>query len=136
MFINFEVTLLIFLWNIISSNVFRVQFPRNIKLRLKNGRVPLEGRVEIFGESGRWEPMCGDGWSLLEASVVCKTLNMGYANDAMQTDYFGGILTNNTYSGVKCIGNENTFADCMHDVELRGNLFPFFSLKCICIIFL
>lgn len=47
-------------------------------LRLKGGRIPTEGRVEVKTEKSRkWEVICGDGWSLLEALVVCKQLSLG-----------------------------------------------------------
>lgn len=91
-----------------------------MKLRLAGGRIPQEGRVEILNEFNLWEPICGDGWSLLEAMVVCKQLNLGYANDAMQTDFFGGNLTKLSFAGVKCVGNENFLSDCKHDPFLRG----------------
>lgn len=51
--------------------------PTTIKIRLKGGRVSTEGRVEMSVNNKKWEVMCGDGWSLLEALIVCKTLGLG-----------------------------------------------------------
>ncbi|CAH0555311.1 unnamed protein product [Brassicogethes aeneus] len=97
-----------------------VKIPKVSKIRLRNGRIDTEGRVEIKSNNGKWEVMCGDGWSLLEAMIVCKMLNLGYANDAMQTDYFGGNLTSESMAGVKCLGNENSLSQCTHDADLTG----------------
>ncbi|KAJ8946895.1 hypothetical protein NQ318_008251, partial [Aromia moschata] len=95
--------------------------PKNIKLRLMGGRIATEGRVEISRNRGKtWESICGDGWSLLEALVVCKTLSLGYASDAMQTDYFGGNLTSRSLGGIKCVGNEQTFGQCLYDSQVTG----------------
>lgn len=94
--------------------------PKELKLRLRNGRVKKEGRVEIRIADGNWEPICGDGWSLLEAMVVCRSLSLGYASDAMQTTFFGGNLTKHSFSGVKCTGNENSLSECSHDAEMQG----------------
>lgn len=102
--------------------LFRVTFPQLTKIRLSNGRTANEGIVEInSGENNSWDVVCGDGWSLLEANVVCKTLGIGYANGAFQTNYFGGNLSENSYSSVKCIGNENSFYECQHDEFLKGS---------------
>lgn len=77
--------------------------------------------MEILApSSGRWETICGDGWSLLEAMVVCRMLSLGYAKDAMQTTYFGGNLTRRSYSGVKCLGHEMWFNECMYDANALG----------------
>ena len=62
-----------------------------------------------------WGIICGDGWSLLEASVVCHQLNLGYAQDAPQTNYFGGDVTEIVTSGVKCNGQEQELSECLHD---------------------
>lgn len=46
-------------------------------MRLRGGRIPTEGRVEFKSFHGNWIPICGDGWSLREAIVVCKALGLG-----------------------------------------------------------
>ena len=46
--------------------------------------------------------------------VVCRELGMGYANDAVQTDFFGGNSSHMILSGVKCNGNEESLYECMH----------------------
>jgi lysyl oxidase-like protein 2/3/4 len=67
-----------------------------------------------FGK-GQWGTICADGWSLLEANVVCHELGLGYASDALQTDYFGGSnVTKLILSGTECYGNETSLANCMH----------------------
>ncbi|XP_076372395.1 lysyl oxidase homolog 2-like [Tachypleus tridentatus] len=89
--------------------------PRNVLLRLAGGRSPSEGRVEIKVPRNGWGTVCGDGWEILEASVVCKQLGLGFAQAALQNSYFGGQQTRMVLSGVKCIGNENNLASCRHD---------------------
>ncbi|KAG5667736.1 hypothetical protein PVAND_015706 [Polypedilum vanderplanki] len=88
-----------------------------MEVRLVGGRVPEEGRVEVrFGENGEFGDVCADEWSLIEANVVCKQLNLGYANQAYQTDYFGGSNgTNVILSGTQCVGNETNLSDCKFD---------------------
>ncbi|XP_022917947.2 lysyl oxidase homolog 3 [Onthophagus taurus] len=90
------------------------KMPSKLSVRLQGGRIETEGRVELKSKMG-WSTICGDGWSLLEATIVCKTLSLGYANDAMQTTYFGGDITNTTFYGIKCIGNENTLSECKYE---------------------
>lgn len=84
-----------------------------MKVRLVGGRTPEEGRVEVKFGSGPYGDICGDGWSLIEANVVCQELNLGYANEAFQTDFFGG--SNGTHvllTGTECVGNETKLSQC------------------------
>ncbi|XP_067007855.2 lysyl oxidase homolog 2 [Anabrus simplex] len=86
-----------------------------MSVRLIGGRVPEEGRVEVkFGDSP-WGLVCGDGWGLLEAAVVCHQLGLGYASDAVQTNFFGGNSSHMVLSGVECRGNEPDLTRCLHD---------------------
>lgn len=62
-----------------------------------------------------WGTLCGDGWSILEANVVCKSLGLGFAMNAIQTDYFGGNSSTTILSGVQCSGTEDSLVHCLHD---------------------
>jgi len=52
---------------------------------------------------------------LFEASVVCRELGLGYAQNAIQTDFFGGNRSLLALSGVQCHGSERSLEDCLHD---------------------
>lgn len=68
-------------------------------------------------------------------------MGLGYASDAIQTNFFGGEKIPMTISGVQCHGDENNLIDCLHDelLDCPGNknaaetnldfLVPFVSLK-------
>ncbi|GLG96781.1 Lysyl oxidase-like protein 2 [Gryllus bimaculatus] len=89
---------------------------QKLTLRLVGGRVREEGRVEVkLGNSSSWGLICGDGWSLLEAGVVCRQLGLGFAADAVQTDFFGGKPEAIVLSGVECQGAESHLGECLHD---------------------
>ncbi|XP_017096513.2 LOW QUALITY PROTEIN: lysyl oxidase homolog 3A [Drosophila bipectinata] len=90
-------------------------------VRLRGGRSRNEGRVEVSLDGGRWGSVCADGWSLLEANVVCRQLGLGYASEAFQTDFFGGInVSRPVLSGSECFGNETELADCLHHDVRQG----------------
>ena len=42
-------------------------------IRLVGGNLPNEGRVEICMDS-EWGTVCDDGWSSIDATVVCRQL--------------------------------------------------------------
>lgn len=62
-----------------------------------------------------WGAVCGDGWSLLEAGVVCRQLNLGYASKAIQINYSNIQKLPMSISGIKCRGNEKFISNCSHD---------------------
>lgn len=80
--------------------------------------IPSEKKLETNFISD-WGVLCGDGWSLFEAAVVCRQLGLGYASDAIQTNFFGGQRIPITLSGVQCHGDENSLIDCLHDKILE-----------------
>lgn len=88
---------------------------------MKGGRIYTEGRVEVRGPNDvRWHTICADGWSLLEAMVICRSLRLGYASSATQTNFFGGNITKESYHGIKCLGNERSLSDCLFDEANHG----------------
>lgn len=71
---------------IILNDLFQHAIDGKLKVRLRGGRTEEEGRVEVkLAESDTWGLLCGDGWSLLEAMVVCRQLGYGYAQGAVST---------------------------------------------------
>lgn len=99
------------------------------EFRLTGGRRPSEGRVEVrFGATAPWGTLCPNGWSLLEANVLCKSLGLGYAQEALQTDFFSTNADNAAgtappdlpilLSGTECYGNETSLHECLHQTRV------------------
>uniref|UniRef100_A0A673YMP6 Lysyl oxidase homolog n=1 Tax=Salmo trutta TaxID=8032 RepID=A0A673YMP6_SALTR len=90
------------------------------RLRLSGGRNPNEGRVEVLVErngSQAWGTVCSDGWGTIEAMVVCRQLDLGFASNAFQeTWYWPGEVSADpvVMSGVRCSGTEMSLSQCLH----------------------
>ncbi|XP_017889391.1 lysyl oxidase homolog 2B isoform X1 [Ceratina calcarata] len=106
---------------------------QGVAIRLAGGRVHSEGRLEVKLGNSDWGVVCGDGWSLFEAAVVCRQLGLGYASDAVQTNFFGGEKMPMAISGVQCHGDENSLVDCLHDkvLDCPGSVENVASLVCL-----
>ncbi|XP_026754306.2 lysyl oxidase homolog 2B [Galleria mellonella] len=94
-----------------SKMIHEVLDIKSASLRLTGGRNNREGRVEIY-YNGAWGSICPDGWTLYEALAVCHHLALGYAEQAVQSDYFGNSTI--VLSGVQCQGNESNLFMCKH----------------------
>ena len=90
-----------------------------LALRLEDGSVPSEGRVEVF-HSNRWGTICGDYWGFEEAVVVCRQL--GYPT---ALDYYRWVDT------VKIQGLFAAFAryEWMHKGGLNNDICPSTNLS-------
>ena len=81
-------------------------------MRLVDGNVPSEGRVEVFHD-GQWGTVCDDNWDITDANVVCRQLGYVGATTAWQLARFGpgaGIIL---MDNVNCYGNEYRLQDCL-----------------------
>ncbi|XP_074521444.1 uromodulin-like [Halichoeres trimaculatus] len=83
------------------------------EVRLVSGHSSCSGRVEIFFR-GRWGTVCDDGWSLQDASVVCRQLGCGPARSALSNAAFGQGSGPIWLDDVTCSGNEPDLTDCRH----------------------
>ncbi|ESO09287.1 hypothetical protein HELRODRAFT_73641 [Helobdella robusta] len=88
-------------------------------IRLQNGRNDKEGRVEVKVEGGEWGVVCGDGWSLLEAMVVCRQLGLNYSLSALKTSFFGGDNMAKIFNQIRCDGDEANLTECYHGQMLE-----------------
>ncbi|XP_062903312.1 galectin-3-binding protein-like [Mobula hypostoma] len=83
----------------------------NGDLRLSRGRVPSEGRVEVYYD-GEWGTVCDDGWDLTDAHVVCRSLGYLNATEAVRGGAFGSGSGPILLDDVFCTGTETSLANC------------------------
>ncbi|KAK2832253.1 hypothetical protein Q7C36_015715 [Tachysurus vachellii] len=79
-------------------------------VRLVDGGSRCAGRVEVI-HRGHWGTVCVDSWDMRDATVVCKELGCGKAENIFDNTQFGPgsgpILMN-----VHCTGLESSLKDC------------------------
>ncbi|XP_010226501.1 PREDICTED: scavenger receptor cysteine-rich domain-containing group B protein-like, partial [Tinamus guttatus] len=81
------------------------------EVRLVNGSGRCSGRVEVLHEE-RWGSVCGHGWDLLDAEVVCRELGCGAALSASGSALFGQGHGPVWLDGVNCTGMEEALSKC------------------------
>eukprot|EP00057_Strongylocentrotus_purpuratus_P007134 XP_011661608.1 PREDICTED: deleted in malignant brain tumors 1 protein-like [Strongylocentrotus purpuratus] len=83
----------------------------HFEVRLVDGRSRNEGRVEMFYNTS-WGTLCGVGWGLREADVVCRMLGFTDASDVLHNAVFGEGIGMVFLEGISCLGSENSLLDC------------------------
>ncbi|PIK53454.1 putative deleted in malignant brain tumors 1 protein isoform X1 [Apostichopus japonicus] len=58
------------------------------RVRLADGSVPTEGRVEIF-YNNEWGTICDDHWQREDAEVICRQLGYSDVDEFYDQSYFG-----------------------------------------------
>ncbi|XP_077975564.1 scavenger receptor cysteine-rich domain superfamily protein-like [Styela clava] len=84
------------------------------QVRLFDGSVPHEGRVEIY-HSGTWGTICDDGWDENDAEVVCRMLEFPGVISAPLYAFYGEGTGPTWLSEVDCAGTEMSLSDCTHN---------------------
>ncbi|XP_072029155.1 scavenger receptor cysteine-rich type 1 protein M130-like isoform X2 [Amphiura filiformis] len=91
-------------------------------VRLVDGASENEGRVEIYHHN-EWRSVCGVGWGINAANVVCRELGFLSATNAMQGSQFGSGSESVWLSDVRCTGDEDSLSLCLHS-DWRGDDCP------------
>ncbi|XP_071940924.1 egg peptide speract receptor-like [Antedon mediterranea] len=86
-----------------------------LDIRLINGQVPSEGRVELLYD-GKWRYICGFRWDKGDANVACYQAGFSVAKEVI-TNATKFLPENKHYRLVKfmsCRGGEPTLSECCH----------------------
>ena len=84
-----------------------------VLVRLVGGSSYNEGRVEVY-YNGEWGTVCDDGWSSIDAGVVCRQLGFGSYGYSYYSALFGQGSGPIWLDNVRCVGSESTLAGCSH----------------------
>ncbi len=82
---------------------------RNV--RLVNGTSRCAGTVEVL-HRGQWGTVCGAGWDLADAAVVCRELDCGEPVDALYVASFEPGSRPISMKNAACTGSESTLKKC------------------------
>ena len=77
------------------------------------GNSTHSGRVEVYHE-GSWGTVCGDGWDITDARVVCRELGYPGAVASYGGAHFGQGSGTIWLDDVQCTGREDSLTYCEH----------------------
>ena len=94
----------------VSNPVERNEQAPNVTVRLRGGKGPDEGRVEVY-KHGQWGTICDITWRSSNARVVCKQLGYGHVRAIKLSPSIPGSGAI-WLSEVACNGNEERVEAC------------------------
>ena len=117
-----------------SSSFLSSSERKKFEVRLKGGRNEKEGMIEIkLHEGAKWRPVCGSEWNLVPATLICKSLDLGFAQFAISgsfrthDDFSANLISSSSYTNhtsrqyiikMTCTGRENHISLCQtHEIE-------------------
>jgi hypothetical protein len=81
--------------------------------RLAGGSGPHEGNVEVY-YNGTWGAVCGNGWDIADAEVVCRELGFPEAAASHCCSHFGEGTGPVLLDNVGCAQTHKRLAACDH----------------------
>lgn len=85
--------------------------PEYTGFRLVNGSTACDGRVEVQ-VLGTWGTLCASRWDLLDAHVLCRHLNCGFAESIPGGGHFGRGTGPTWRESFHCDGTEGHLGQC------------------------
>ena len=84
-------------------------------VRLVNGEHHAQGNVEVrLNLTSPWGSICGNGWDINDAKVICRQLGYLDALAATVQSSFGTGSGRIWLDNLQCTGNENQITECTH----------------------
>ena len=83
------------------------------QVRLVGGYGVNTGRVEVY-YNNTWGTVCGNGWSLSSATVLCRELGFPGAVSSFCCAAFGQGTGPIWLDNVRCTGSETSLSSCFH----------------------
>ncbi|KAF7490458.1 Lysyl oxidase -like protein 2 [Sarcoptes scabiei] len=97
--------------NILLKNIFGPKFP----IRLNRSPTIDIKVLELFLEN-EWHQVCADGWSINEAQVVCRELDLEFVDSIVSLDHASSsgmtLISSKIVAGIKCNGEEASLSEC------------------------
>lgn len=99
-----------------DNSLLKDLFGEDIQVRLIGEKVSHQGRLEVM-LNNEWYLVCGDGFSMNEAQVICRQLNMGFAESVLHLKPPSISLNvsgkpSKIFSGYQCTGKELKLSEC------------------------
>ncbi|XP_066506953.1 lysyl oxidase homolog 2A [Hoplias malabaricus] len=102
-----------------SAGFRKAYRPEQPLVRLRGGASVGEGRVEVL-KNGVWGSVCDDDWDLKDATVVCRELGFGSAQEALSGARMGQGMGPVHMNEVECSGFEKSLTECYFNREAVG----------------
>ncbi|XP_022111374.1 scavenger receptor cysteine-rich domain superfamily protein-like [Acanthaster planci] len=99
------------------------------RVHLVNAISSNEGRVEVF-LNGSWRMVCGDGWDIQDATVICRELGFGEALSTIATIDRGVKREVLAAFNLRCAGDEKAVIDCRYDATSDCSLEEVAEVRC------
>ena len=85
--------------------------------------------MEVY-HNGKWGTVCGRGWDLNDAQVVCKELGFGNAVGAARNAFYGRGRGSIWLSNLQCVGTEWSIGNCSQSRRFSCSHYEDAGVKC------
>ncbi|XP_051864809.1 immunoglobulin superfamily member 1-like isoform X2 [Pristis pectinata] len=113
------------------SSSLNITVQGGIKIRLANKDKDCDGEVEVYF-NGTWGKVCGNGWHIAEAQVVCRQLGCGFAKSASPSERYPMGVNEVQLNYVHCLGTETLLWNCHSLSWTENTCYGYFRAEVTC----